>query len=178
MPNSYKTVLLYLSLKALGYFPSQRFRNFILRYLFGAGIDSSAVLYAGFEIRSPRKLKIGADTVIGHHAVLDARGGLSIGRKVNLSSEVMIWTAQHDYRDPQFRTIFTPVTVGDYVWLGPRCIILPGVTVGEGAVVAAGAVVTKNVDSYTVVGGVPAQKIAGRPKELNYNPAENPVPWI
>lgn len=70
------------------------------------------------------------------------------------------------------------MVIGDYVWLGPRCMVLPGVTVGEGAVVAAGAVVTKNVEPYTLVGGVPAQKIAGRTKELNYNPAEKPVPLI
>lgn len=170
--------LVFISLKLLAQFPSQGFRKFVLRHLFGADIAPSAILYGGFEIRSPRKLKIGENTVIGHRATLDARGGLTIGKNVNLSSEVMIWTAQHDYRDPMFGTGFEPVIIGDYVWLGPRCIILPGVTVGEGAVVAAGAVVTKNVEPYTLVGGVPAQKIADRPKGLNYNPAEQPIPFI
>ncbi len=170
--------MLYLSLNVLGHFPSQQARKLSLRYLFGADIASSAILYGGFEIRSPRKLKIGANTVIGHHVTLDARGGLTIGKNVNFSSEVMIWTAQHDYRDSEFGTMFKPVAIGDYVWLGPRCIILPGVTVGEGAVVAAGAVVTKDIEPYTVVGGVPAQKIADRPKGLNYNPAAGPIPFI
>jgi acetyltransferase-like isoleucine patch superfamily enzyme len=178
MQNSYKTALLYLSLRALGHFPSQRVRKFILNHLFGAHIDSSAILYGGFEIRSPRKLKIGVNTAIGHRATLDARGGLTIGKNVNLSSEVMIWTAQHDYRDPEFGTMFKPAEINDYAWLGPRCIILPGVTVGEGAVVAAGAVVTKDVEPYTVVGGVPAQKIADRPKGLHYNPVLHPLPFI
>ena len=168
----------YLSLKLLAQIPSQRIRKFVLRRLFGADIASSATLYSGFEIRAPRKLKIGANSCIGHRATLDARGGVTIGKSVNLSSEVMIWTAQHDYRDPMFGTVFKPVTIGDYVWLGPRCIILPGVTVGEGAVVAAGAVVTKDVEPYTVVGGVPAQKIADRPRNLNYNPATAPIPFI
>lgn len=170
--------LVFISLKMLAQFPSQGVRKFVLRHLFGADIASSTVLYGGFEIRSPRKLKIGANSCIGHRATLDARGGLTIGNHVNLSSEVMIWTAQHDYRDPQFAAVFRPVVIGDYAWLGPRCIILPGVIVGEGAVVAAGAVVTKNVPPYTVAGGVPAQKIADRPKGLNYNPAADPVPWI
>jgi len=178
MANSYKTALLYLSLRALGHFPSQRVRKFILRHLFGADVASSAVLYSGFEIRSPRKLKIGANTTIGHRATLDARGGLTIGKNVNLSSEVMIWTAQHDYRDLQFGTMFKPVAIDDYAWLGPRCIILPGVTIGEGSVVAAGAVVTKNIEPYTVVGGVPAQKIADRPKGLDYNPSARGLPFI
>jgi len=178
MFSCYKTALLYLSIKGLGQIPSQWLRNFVLTHLFGAEIASSAVLYGGFEIRSPRKLKIGENTVIGHRATLDARGGLMIGKNVNLSSEVMIWTAQHDYRDPMFGTVFKPVTIGDYAWLGPRCIILPGVIIGEGAVVAAGAVVSKDVEPYTVVGGVPAQKIADRPKGMHYNPSEQPIPFI
>ena len=177
MSKAFKTGLLYLSIKLLGHVPSQWLRNFVL-CLLGATIDKSAVLYGGFEIRSPRKLKIGANSCIGHRATLDARGGLTIGKNVNFSSEVMIWTAQHDYRDPQFGAVFKPVIIGDYVWLGPRCIILPGVVVGEGVVVAAGAVVTKDVESYTVVGGVPAQKIADRPKDLNYNPAKDALPFI
>lgn len=177
MPDTFKAALLYLSIKLLANFPSQRFRKFMLRLL-GAQIERTAVLYGGFEIRSPRKLKIGANSCIGHRATLDARGGLTIGKNVNFSSEVMIWTAQHDYRDPKFGTVFKPVVIGDYVWLGPRCIILPGVTVGEWAVIGAGAVVTKDVEPYAVVGGVPAQKIADRPRNLNYNPAAAPIPFI
>jgi acetyltransferase-like isoleucine patch superfamily enzyme len=169
--------VIFITLKLLAGFPCRWFRAMVLRLL-GAQIDRSSVLYSGFEIRSPRKLKIGANTVIGHRATLDARGGLSIGNHVNFSSEVMIWTAQHDYRSPAFDTDFKPVFIGDYVWLGPRSIILPGVTVAEGAVVAAGAVVTKDVEPYAVVGGVPARKIADRPGNLNYNPAENKIPLI
>ncbi len=169
--------IFYLSLKALAQFPSQGFRLFVLRLL-GAQIDPSAVLYGGFEIRSPRKMKIGANSCIGHKATLDARGGLTIGENVNFSSEVMIWTAQHDYRSPAFETDFKSVVVGDYAWLGPRCILLPGVTIGEGAVVAAGAVVPKNVEPYTVVGGVPARKIADRPSKLTYDLAQGATPFI
>lgn len=169
--------LFWLFLKALAAFPSQWVRKTVLRLL-GAKIGQGAVLYGGFEIRSPGKLQIGANSCIGHNAILDARGGLVIGSYVNFSSEVMIWTAQHDYRSSTFETGFKPVTIGDYGWLGPRCIILPGVTIGEGAVIAAGAVVTKNVAPYTLVGGVPAQKIGDRPQNLNYNPAARPVPLI
>ncbi|MDZ4200159.1 MAG: DapH/DapD/GlmU-related protein [Kiritimatiellia bacterium] len=177
MITRWKTAFAYLVLRSLGRFPSQTVRRIALR-AFGAAIGRGAVLYGGFEIRSPRKLKIGANTVIGHRATLDARGGLEIGSRVNLSSEVMLWTAQHDYRDPAFKAVFEPVRIGDYAWLGPRCIVLPGVTIGEGAVVAAGAVVTKEVEPYTVVGGVPAVKIADRPKGLNYNPSMESVPMI
>ncbi len=167
----------FLFLKLLAQFPCQFVRRSVLR-LPGAQIDRTAVLYGGFEIRSPRKLKIGAESCIGHRATLDARGGLTIGENVNFSSEVMVWTAQHDWCDPKFGTLFKPVAIADYVWLGPRCIILPGVTIGEGAVVAAGAVVTKNVEPYTLVGGVPARKIADRTKEMNYNPAKDAIPFV
>jgi acetyltransferase-like isoleucine patch superfamily enzyme len=178
MSASVKTAFAYLALRALGHFPSQRLRRFCLGRVFGASIGRGVVLYSGFEIRSPGQLKIGANTVIGHRATLDARGGLTIGERVNLSTEVMIWTAQHDTRDPGFRAVFEPVRIGDYAWLGPRCILLPGVTVGEGAVVGAGAVVTKDVEPYTVVGGVPARKVADRPRGLGYNPSVNRVPMI
>jgi len=63
-----------------------------------------------------------------------------------------------------------PVEIGDYAWVCSRSIILPGVKVGEGAVVACGAVVTKDVEPYTVVGGIPAKKIADRNKNLEYVP--------
>lgn len=175
---SYSSACAYLALRFLGRLPSLRLRRGALRALFGARIGDGAVLYGGFEIRSPRKLAIGGQTVIGHRATLDARGGLTIGRRVNVSSEVMIWTAEHDPRDPGFRAVFEPVVIGDYAWLGPRCIVLPGVTVGEGAVVAAGAVVTRDIPPYTIAGGVPARAIGERPRGLDYNPSETPVPII
>ena len=71
--------------------------------------------------------------------------------------------------DPGFRAIAQPVIIEDYVFIGPRAIILPGVTLGKGAVVAAGAVVTKDVEPFSIVGGVPAKVIGERePKELHY----------
>ena len=70
--------------------------------------------------------------------------------------------------DPEFGVKGAPVIIEDYAWVSSRTTLLPGVTIGKGAVVAAGAVVTKSVEPYTVVGGVPAKKIGERSKELNY----------
>jgi len=78
-------------------------------------------------------------------------------------------------QDPLFPEAFAPITICDYVWLGSRAMVLPGVTVGEGAVIAAGAVVTKDVDPYTVVGGVPARPIGTRRQDLGYELTYRPV---
>ncbi len=81
---------------------------------------------------------------------------------------VWIWTMEHDPQDPLYRVKGGPVIIEDYVWISCRVVILPGVTIGEGAVVAAGAVVTKDVAPYTIVGGVPAKEIGTRTKDLRY----------
>lgn len=75
---------------------------------------------------------------------------------------------QHDPQCPNFGVESAPVVIEDYAWLSCRSIILPGVTVGKGAVVAAGAVVTKSVESYTIVGGIPAKPIGKRNPNLDY----------
>lgn len=107
-----------------------------------------------------------------NNAILDARAGITIGSNVNISSNVSIWTLQHDYRDPYFRCTpehYGPVVIENRVWIGPSVTVLHDVTIGEGAVVAAGSVVTKSVPPYTLVGGIPAKVIGKRPKELKYN---------
>ena len=137
--------------------------------LLGMKIGKHVGLYTQFEIRKPSGIQIGDGSVIGNRCLLDGRRNLVIGKKVNISPEVMIWTLHHDYNDPSFKETGDKVIIHDYVWLCSRCIILPGVTIGEGAVVASGAVVTKDVEAYTVVGGIPAKKIAERTKGLDYN---------
>ena len=111
-------------------------------------------------------ITIGRRSVINQQCCLDGRGGLTIGDYVSISPGVWILTDSHDMHDPDFREILAPVTICNHAWIGSRAMILPGVTVGEGAVVAAGAVVTSNVEPYTVVGGVPARQIGTRNPNL------------
>lgn len=125
--------------------------------------------YGGAELWSPRQIRIGARTSIGADAILDGRGGIEIGADVNLSSDVAIWTGEHDVDDPLFRANFLQVRVGDRAWLSFRCTVLPGVVIGEGAVVAAGAVVTKDVEPFTIVAGVPARPVGRRNPALRYS---------
>ncbi|HYC57233.1 MAG TPA: acyltransferase [Candidatus Binatia bacterium] len=168
---------LHITVKAISYLPSHLVRNALIRAL-GMRLGTGSTLYGGFELRSPWKIRIGDDTVIGHRASLDGRRGLRIGDHVNFSSEVMVWTLQHDYRDPMFAVTGAPVVVEDYAWLGPRVIVLPGVTIGKGAVIAAGAVVTGDVAPYAVMAGVPARQIATRPQDLRYTLGHSIVPFI
>ena len=179
MLRAYAVGLYYLGLRFTAALPSMHLRNLILRGLYGLNLHPDAVLMGRFELRRPRRIQIGKGTVVGDRCELDGREGLSIGQNVNISSEVKIYTLQHDYRLPGFPNRGGPVTVEDYAWLSTRCTILPGVTVGRGAVVAAGAVVTKDVAPLTVVGGIPATVIAQRPPEaLDYCPADYRIPML
>lgn len=151
---------------------SHHIRNFFYKNVYLMGFGKNVVVYSGLEVRKPTCLEIGEGSIIGDGAILDARAGITIGKNVNFSSNVSIWTMQHDYRDPLFRCMsghYGPVVIGDRVWIGPNTVILHSVTIGEGAVVAAGAVVTKDVPPYSLVGGVPAKVIGSRPDNLSYS---------
>jgi maltose O-acetyltransferase len=108
------------------------------------------------------------NSVINRNCRLDTRGGITIGENVSISEDVIIVTADHDMNDPYFSGQSKPVVIKDFVWIGTRAMILPGVTLGRGAVIAAGAVVTKSVPDFTVVGGVPARHLKNRPENINY----------
>ncbi len=158
----------------VGWIPSHCVRKFFYR-LFGMKIGKNSTIHMQARIYDPYHIKIGNGTLIGEKASLDgrrqlpnSRGGLEIGNHVDIASEVMIWTSEHDINDPFLKPIEEKVVIQDYVFIGPRAIILPGITVGEGAVIGAGAVVTKNVPSNTIVAGIPAKEI-GQRKVLNLN---------
>jgi len=153
-----------MKLHCIGYIPFHHVRRFFYR-LFGMRIGSGTSIHMGLRLYNPSNIIIGEDTVIGEQAVLDGRDKLVIGNHVAFATGVMIYNSQHDIRDPQFKALSAPVTIDDYVFIGPRAIILPGVHVGKGAVVGAGAVVTKDVAPGMVVGGVPAKEIGERPLE-------------
>ena len=154
-----------------GFLPSHSLRNLLYRYFFRIQIGTGSTIHWQCRFFAPEGIHIGHNTLVGNNAFLDGRCGLTIGSRVVTASEVAIYTLQHDIDDPHFAHIGAPVVVEDYVYIGPRAIILPGVHIGEGAVVAAGSVVTKDVDAYTLVGGIPARFIRNRARNLEYIPS-------
>lgn len=149
-----------------GFIPSHHVRRFFYRVC-GIKIGSGSTIHTGARFYYPPNISIGKDSIIGEGVVLDGRDKLTIQDHVDIASEVMIYNAQHDINDENFKAITAPVAIEDYVFIGPRVIILPGVTVKKGAVVGAGAVVTKDVEEFKIVGGVPAKEIGER---VNKNP--------
>jgi acetyltransferase-like isoleucine patch superfamily enzyme len=133
----------------------------------------TTTIMLGTEVWSPTKLSIGAHTAIGRGCIIDCRSRaeervVKIGRNVNITSQCILVAGKHDVQSRMFETASAPIVVEDYAWLSLRAIVLGGVTIGEGAVVTAGAVVTRDIDPYTIVGGVPARPIGERPRGLEY----------
>lgn len=164
----------------LGKHPSQKYRLFMLKHVFRMDIERDVVIYGGFTMRAPWNISVGKGTVIGNYSHLDGRNGIVIGENVNFSTSACIYTEQHDINDPYFRSLNSggKVVINDRAWISSRTTVLPGITVGEGAVLASGAVAVRDLDPFTVYGGVPAKKIGDRSKDLRYEFDGSYLPFI
>ena len=175
-------VLAYLTNEVVSRVPSFRLRHRWYRLLglrIGAGSGISRGCYLWFY--GPGQLRrsaasIGARTRINRGCCLDVRGSLTIGDDVSISADVVVLTTQHDWRSPGFALESRPVVIEDHVWIGMRAVVLPGTTLGRGAVVGAGAVVKGVVPPMAVVTGVPARQVAERPEEALAYSLDGPLP--
>lgn len=154
--------------------PSRHIRKWFYQIL-GAKIGKNTTIYRRAEVLFPRGLNIADRTQIGWFTCLDARGGIKIGNDTNISSYVKIITGSHDVDNPNYGAVFKSIELGNHCWIGTGAIILQGVKIGDGAVVAAGAVVTKDIPPYEVWGGVPARYIRSRQKNLDYQLPKAPM---
>ena len=146
--------------------PSKTLRNVLIRFS-GVKASKDVFFYPGFTIRNPKGLIIEDGVYIGPKCLLDARRGLTIHRNAVIAYEAIIWSLNHDYNDIHFKGKGAPTEIGEYAWICSRSIILPGIIIGKGAIVASGAIVTKDVPDFAIVGGVPA-KIIGYREEKDY----------
>lgn len=142
-------------------------RNFYLR-LFGIRLGKGTSIHRRCKFFHEGKLSVGNNTVINFGCYLDNRRGITIGNNVGIAHNTKIYTLGHDLDDPQFKTKGAEVTIKDNVFIFSNALIMPGVTIGEGAIVLAGSVVTKDVEPWVIVGGNPAKKIRERSREIDY----------
>lgn len=155
-----------LSTSIIPNLPSRHLRNWGMRIL-GVTGGKNIRFFSGFSVRSPHKLIIEDGVSIGPRVLLDARCELTIRKNAVIAYDAIIWTLNHDYNDVHFCGKGAPVEIGAFSWVCSRSIILPGITIGEGAVVASGAIVTKDVEPWTVVAGIPA-KVVGHREQKDY----------
>lgn len=132
----------------------------IMGRLTGKKVDGSFRMFPPFYTDFGRNITIGRDVFINSGCHFQDQGGITIGDGSLIGHNVVLATINHDLSPLNNReNHYAPIVIEDHVWIGSNATILPGVTIGRWSVVAAGAVVTKDVEEFTVVGGVPAKKI-------------------
>jgi acetyltransferase-like isoleucine patch superfamily enzyme len=138
----------------------------------GARISETAEI-GNVSINGPlRRLQVGDFTFIGRVSMA-LHAEVTLGNNVCINDGVQILSGSHDVSDPMWSQVATAIVVEDYCWIGTNAILLPGVHVGRGAVVGAGAVVSKSVAPYTIVVGNPAKALNKRRcDDMRYNPCE------
>ena len=160
----------------VGRIPSRTIRHAWLRAWLG-GFGKGSGVQLGCRFLNGRKVHLGPRNVINFGTLIDGRKfRVRTGADVSIGPEAAILTLGHDPASSDFADRGGEVRIGDRAWIAYRAIVLPGVTIGEGAVVAAGAVVTHDVAPYAIVAGNPARQVGTRPRELDY--ALDFQPWL
>jgi maltose O-acetyltransferase len=155
--------------------PSHCLRLAFYRHIMGFQLEDRVAIHLGARFDCARGLKIGRGSVVNENCRLDPRGGITIGSNVAIAAETIILTADHDPNTPDFRGRVRPVVIEDSVFIGTRAMILSNVTLHRGAIVAAGAVVSRDVQTLNIVGGIPARAIGTRNHELSYTAEYAPL---
>ena len=147
--------------------------GFALRYLLYRALfqrlDGFCYLYPGARLSHTYGISAGRNLMVNAGAFLYGRGGLHFGDDVMIGPNAVIVSSQHRFDDPRIPMVYQGhktdvVRIGSDVWIGANAVILPGVTVADGTVISAGAVVTRDTEPYSIVGGIPAAKIGMRPR--------------
>jgi acetyltransferase-like isoleucine patch superfamily enzyme len=138
-----------------------------LRRLSFQSLGVNVRIEPGFEISYPEKIQIADDVYVGPHAYISGMGGVTIGPGTIIGPRVTIYSANHRFREAtalpyNSEEVLQPVVIGENVWVGGNVIFVPGAQVGEGCVVGAGAVVTREFEPLTILGGNPAAEIGRR----------------
>jgi maltose O-acetyltransferase len=160
--------LLFICNRIVGHLPSHAFRKVFYRSVMKIEIGETSFIFCRAHFDTRGGFRMGSHSTINEECRLDNRGGITIGDNVSISPQVCILTADHDPGSPTFAGRQRAVRIDDHAFIGTRALILPGITIGRGAVVAAGAVVTREVPPLAIVAGSPAKEIGRRDPTLDY----------
>jgi acetyltransferase-like isoleucine patch superfamily enzyme len=165
---------MYLFNHCVGLVPFHLIRKTMGKHLMGFQYSKGSAVHLGTNFMAPKGFKIGLNSCINRQCLLDTRGGIEIGNHVTIGPRVVIMTADHDILSSQFKGRRRPVKIHNFAFIGTGAILLPGIEIGEGSVVAAGAVITKDTEPYTIYGGTPAKEIGVRQLE---SPLKGQAPY-
>ncbi|MEA5516914.1 hypothetical protein [Nodularia sp. UHCC 0506] len=170
------SILSYSYNQIISSLPSRKIRTAYLKaYL--AQVGTGTAIQMGCKFLNGRKVYLGDRNVINFGCLLDGRHyKIQTGSDVSIGPEASILTLGHNPQSPDFADQGGDVIIGDRAWIAYRVIILPGVNIGEGAVVGAGSVVSRSVSPYSIVAGNPAKVIGERSHNLTYQ--LNYFPWL
>jgi putative colanic acid biosynthesis acetyltransferase WcaF len=140
-------------------------RRFLYR-VFGASIGEHVLLRKSVTCNYPWRLSIGKNSWVGDEATLYCLQQVTIGENVVISQQSYLCSGTHDHRDPHFGLIVKPIVVEDGAWIALGALVMPGVTVREGALIGARAVLTKDALPWTIYQGLPAHPVGQRILEM------------
>lgn len=141
--------------------------RFLIFKLYGVKLFLSSKIDMNNYFLAPYKLKIGKNVHINQGCLIDARGEIQIKNNVSIGHKVNLITGSHDIKDPKFSAIFKPIIIEENCFIGSVVTILQGVTVKEGCIICAGALLTKDTEPFSIYAGIPAKKIGDRIKDIN-----------
>ena len=153
--------IVWLSVWKLAHWRLTGLRSALLR-LFGATVGSGVALRASTWIEMPWQLTVGDRCLVGENVRIYNLGHISVGDDTVISQNVHLCGGTHDYTDPAFPLQRCDITIGHHAWIAADAFVGPGVTIGDGVVASARAVVVKDAAAWTVVGGNPARLIKPR----------------
>ncbi len=139
------------------------FLRIALLRLFGARIGEACLVCGGAKIWEPWNLQVGSRSVIGPDAEIYNLARITIGSNATVSQGAYLCSASHDYTDPAFRLFSKPITIGDGAWVAAKAFVAPGVSIGDGTVIGACSVVTKDMPAWTICAGNPCKPLKPRP---------------
>ncbi len=152
--------------------PFHGWRVLLLR-LFGAKVGRGVHIYPRVKIWAPWNVRLSDECGIANGVILYSQGKISIGKRAVVSQGSHLCAGTHDYSRPHFPLITKPIHVGDFAWIAAEAFIHPGVSIGEGAVIGARSVVTKNMPAWQVCSGFPCVHIRPRVRPENIDTFRN-----